>query len=140
MYLIGRYYHALEQKGRLSIPSGLRKQIGDSAILTFGLDGCLFMFATKNWQQVALEASNLPFTQKKARDWVRLLANNAVKVDFDKLGRINIPDYLRQHAGLTKRICVVGSLNRVEIWDQTIYHTYLSRVEKQKEAIAESIT
>ena len=98
------------------------------------------MFATKNWQKVALEASNLPFTQKNARDWVRLLANNAVEIAFDKLGRVNIPDYLREHAKLTKRICVVGSLNRVEIWDQTIYHTYLSPVEEHQEAIAESIT
>jgi MraZ protein len=139
MYLIGRYYHALEQKGRLSIPASFRKQLGDSAILTLGLEGCLFMFAAPNWQQVALEATKLPFTQKKARDWIRLLANNAKQVEFDPLGRILIPDYLRQYAKLQKHVSIVGSLNRLEIWDQSLYHQYLDELQQHPESIAESI-
>lgn len=140
MQLIGRYYHALEQKGRLSIPKSFRSQLGSSGIITLGLEKSLFLFAKKNWQQVALEATNLPFTQKKARDWVRLLSNNAQEVNFDSLGRIQIPDYLRDYANLSKRTCVVGSLNRIEIWDQNTYHHYIDHLQKNPEAIAESIS
>jgi MraZ protein len=137
--LIGRHYHALEQKGRLSIPVSYRHQLTDGAILTRGLDGCLFLFPANNWESLALEAAALPLTKSKARDWVRLIANDAVKVNFDRQGRILIPEYLRQTASLKQSIVIVGSLNRVEIWDQSTYHTYLDKLSSQAEAIAESL-
>ena len=136
---IGRYYHALEQKGRVSIPAVFRDQLGSSAVITRGLDGCLFLFAKKNWARVAAEASTLPLTQKQARAWVRLLANNASEVAFDPLGRILVPDYLRTAAHLIKDIAVVGSLTHIEMWDRDTYHTYLKNIEAQAETIAESL-
>jgi MraZ protein len=139
-HFIGRYYHALEQKGRLSIPPSLRQNLGSEAILTRGLDGCLFLFPKNNWESVIQSTQNLPLTQKTARDWVRLLANNAQSVTCDAIGRILIPDFLRESAHLVKDIVIVGSIDRIEIWDQATYHAYLKVLEQNAETIAETIT
>jgi MraZ protein len=136
---IGRYYHALEQKGRLSIPVSFREGLKPSAVLTRGLDGCLFLFALKEWEVLSAQSASLPLTRKTSRDWLRLLANNAAVVTFDSLGRILIPEYLRETAGLTKQVVVVGSLTRVEIWNQASYSQYLKNLESNAETIAESI-
>lgn len=139
MQFIGRYYHALEQKGRLSIPTSFRNKLGESAIITLGLDGGLFLFALGDWEKIVAKTGELAFTKKNARDWIRLLSNNAIEVSFDRLGRILIPEYLREKAKLNKDVVVVGSLERVEIWDQKAYHSYLDTIEGEKEAIAESL-
>lgn len=140
MHFIGRYYHALEQKGRLSIPKSFRNELGGQAIITRGLDGCIFLFHEKDWQSILTENDTTTFTKKNLRDWTRLLANNAQLVEFDRLGRILIPEYLRQQANVTKDTVIVGSVNRVEIWDQKTYHQYVENLENQAEDIAESIS
>ena len=137
---IGRHYHALEQKGRLSIPTGFRQSLKTPAILPAGLEGCLFLFSQKDWQQVAKEAASLPFTNRSARDWARYLAGNASEVEFDQLGRILIPDYLRTHANLVKQTVVVGAFSRIEIWDQSLYHTYFESISQNAADIAQKIT
>jgi MraZ protein len=138
--LIGRYYHALEQKGRLSIPTALRSLLGEAVIVTAGLDGCLFLYAEKEWLELIQTSQSMPVTKKAARDWVRYLANNAASVIFDRLGRILIPDHLRGQAALEKNVVVVGSVNRVEIWDRDRYHAYLDDVNSRVETLAESLT
>ncbi len=138
-WFIGRFYHALEQKGRISIPPSFRQALEPEAILTTGLDGCLFLFPFSSWQSVVSEVEAQPFTRKVARDWGRLMANNASSVTFDRLGRILIQDYLRQKANLTKETVIVGSINRVEIWNQTAYHSYLDEIDKNAESIAEKL-
>lgn len=139
MQFIGRFYHALEQKGRVSIPASFRSQLGEKAIITAGLEGCLFLFDQGNWQEVVAEAAHLPLTKKNSRDWTRYLAGNAAEVSFDSLGRILIPEHLRQAANLSKNTVIVGSLKRVEIWDQDSYHAYLKDMETRVADIAESL-
>lgn len=136
---IGRYYHALEQKGRLSIPKEHRSQLGTNPVLTVGLEGCLFLMPETEWVKVTETAVNSPLTKKAARDWARYLANNAVSVSLDQLGRILIPEHLRDHSHLAKDVVVVGSINRVEIWDRETYHQYLDSISTQAEGIAESL-
>lgn len=140
MTFIGRYYHALEQKGRLSIPIAFRSLLGEKIIITSGLDGCLFLFTEDEWQKILQETTLSPLTKKNIRDWARYLTNNAVPLDFDPQGRILIPEHLRNIAKLSKDTVVVGSLNRVEIWDRTIYHQYLETITAAAANIAESIT
>lgn len=139
MQFIGRYYHALEQKGRLSIPALFRQQLGEGATVTQGLDGCLFMFPPEQWVKISAKASELPFTQKAAREWIRLLAHNATAVQFDKLGRIRLPDYLIDQAKLKKQVVIAGSLSHIEIWDQNTYHQNLDDLNSRAEAIAEQV-
>ena len=140
MQFIGRYYHALEQKGRLSIPIDFRKALGKSAILTIGLEGCLFLMSQQNWQQQTSQFTHLPLTHKAVREWTRLLAHNASKVSFDKLGRIRLPDHLINAAKLEKRVVIAGSIQYVEIWDQVLYHTHTDDITNRSADIALAIS
>lgn len=136
---MGRYYHALEQKGRLSVPKSFRDALGDEPVLTQGLEGCLFLFSQTEWEATIQKVISAPLTTKKSRDWARYLSNTAAIVALDNLGRILIPDYMQQFAKLEKRVVVAGSLNRVEIWNQEIYHAYLSEITASIENIVEEI-
>lgn len=137
---IGRFYHALEQKGRLSIPSSFRKQLNQSAVITAGLDGCLFLLDDDRWETLVSTVDNLPLTQKRNRDWARYLANNAASVEIDAQGRILIPEHLRQLANLKNTVVVVGSIDRIEIWNQSAYNRYLDTITHAVSDIAESIS
>ena len=133
---IGKYYHNLEAKGRVLLPKLLRQNEKDW-VVTRGLDGCLFIF-TKNQFAVQLKPhADSPFTQKNNRDFLRLMAGEAVEVNTDSLGRINLPDHLIEAGQLKKNVVVVGAINRIELWDLAVYHQYLNRLLPQAEKIAE---
>jgi MraZ protein len=136
MYLTGTYYHALEQKGRVSIPKNFRSHFGSILTITLGLDGCLFLLHQDEFNRMLSEQSRLPLTHQQSRDWVRIITNNAVELTIDSLGRILIPEFLRNKVGLKKQVIIVGSLNRLEVWDQSTYHAYIDRIEEKKEEIA----
>ncbi len=136
--LIGRYYHHLESKGRLSLPKSFREQ-APNWIITRGLDGSLFLFPESTFQSEIDQLANKPFTKQAHRDFIRLITNDATLVTPDSLGRITLPEYLIQSANLSKQLVIVGSLSRVEIWDQDTYHLYLAKIESNAENIAESL-
>jgi len=136
----GTYYHKLEQKDRLSLPAAFRKLLRQGAVITRGLDGCLFVFDKQKWDQTIQTVEKLSFTQKRNRDFVRLLANEAREVEFDTQGRMNIADHLKELANLSKDVVIVGSLDRIEIWDKERYHIYTKGLEQKAEEIAEEIT
>jgi len=71
--LIGEYKHSLDPKKRVSVPAKVRKEIGGTAVLTRGLENCLFLFPMKEWEQVAEKISQLPMGQKDSRGFARLL-------------------------------------------------------------------
>lgn len=135
---IGRYYHTLEEKGRVSLPKTFREQ-ETQWVITRGLDGGVFLFPRQSFQEQVQTLSGLGFTKKTHRDFVRLLTNDAEEVSADKLGRISIPDHLRATAQLTKHVVIVGSFERVEIWDVEKYHAYIETVAQNAEEIAEAI-
>lgn len=137
--LIGKYYHHLEAKGRLSLPAKFR-EVSQNWIVTRGLDGCLFLLQEGNFAQELQKIADSSLTKKANRDLLRLMTNEAQEVSADKNGRVNLPDYLIKFAKLTKATVIVGSLNHLEIWDQERYHDYIEQLEGQAEAIAESIS
>src|SRR3989344_7690971 len=131
--LIGEYTHSIDNKKRLAIPARFRKELGEKVILTRGLDNCLFLYPEQEWKNLAQKLSQLSVGQAGARSFVRLILSGAVEVDFDNLGRILIPDYLKNYANLKKRIAVAGVLNRLEIWDQENWERYKQEIEKNNE-------
>lgn len=135
---IGRFYHSLEEKGRISLPKSFRDSVSDW-VVTRGLDGSLFLFAAATFETELAALADKPFTTKAHRDWIRLMSNDATAVTCDSVGRVQLPEYLIQLGHLSKEVVVVGSFNRVELWDRATYHTYLDRVEPQAEQIAESL-
>lgn len=137
--LIGEYKHTLDPKKRLAVPSKLRREIGERAMLTKGLENCLFLFPMKEWEPVAEKLSALPMGQKDSRGFARLLLSGAAEVELDQLGRILIPENLRDYAGLQKAVMVVGVGKRLEIWDEARWAVYKRDIEKNGDQIAEKL-
>lgn len=138
MYL-GRYYHSLEDKGRVSLPKKFRENTTQRFVITRGLDGGLFLYPSDHWEKIVTQLSIRTFTKKKNRDLIRLITNDAQEVELDRLGRILIPDYLRKFARLQKDVVVIGSLHHIEIWDTKSYHEYIENIEMNAESIAEEV-
>ncbi len=136
--LIGRYYHTIEDQGRVSLPKKFR-ELSDDWIITRGLDGGLFLFFKNTFATELEKLGQQSFTKKAHRDFIRLMANDAQEVDIDSNGRILIPEYLRATAQLVKNVVIVGSYQRIEIWDIDAYHTYIDTLENQAQDIAEKV-
>lgn len=137
--LIGEYKHNLDVKKRLAIPSKFRRELGEGGILTRGLDNCLFIFPLKQWEQLAEKLGNMPFVQQNTRSFARLILSGAVEVEFDSLGRILIPDYLKDYASLKKATVVIGVYNRLEVWDADRWSNYKANIEENSDKIAEKL-
>lgn len=137
--LIGEFKHSIDPKKRLSIPAKLRKEIGGKAVLTRGLDNCLFLFTTDEWQKLAEKIGQLPMGQQDSRGFARLLLAGASEVEIDQLGRVLIPDFLKDYAFLKKNVVVAGLFNRLEIWDEEKWQVYKSNLEKNGDRIAEKL-
>ncbi|OPL11999.1 MAG: division/cell wall cluster transcriptional repressor MraZ [Firmicutes bacterium ML8_F2] len=137
--LIGEYKYTIDTKRRLAIPSKLRKELGKGAVLTRGLDNCLALYSLKEWQGMAKKLSQLPTGKIDARGFNRIILAGAANVVFDRLGRILVPDYLKDYAGLKKNLVIVGVYNRLEIWDEAKWKIYKQKVEKEVGNIAQRL-
>ena len=116
--LIGEYEHSLDAKGRLIMPAKLREDIGEKFIITKGLDGCLFAFSTTEWEKFEEKLSTLPISNKDARAFSRFFFAGAIDCEIDKQGRFLISGNLREFAGLTKEVVIIGMDSRIEIWSK----------------------
>lgn len=136
---IGEFQHSLDAKGRIALPAKFRTKITGGAIITRGIDKCLFVFTGKEWETLAAKLMALPLSQANSRAFVRLMLSGAADVELDSQGRILIPDYLRKYAGLNKEAKVTGVYNRMEIWDTAVWNEYKAKSEGQSEEIAEKL-
>jgi MraZ protein len=136
---IGEYVYSIDEKKRLAIPVKFRKELGKIAILTKGLDECLFLYPKKEWERLVEKLKKLPLSQADARGFVRLMLAGAMEIKIDSLGRILIPDYLKEYAKLKKRVVLTGVLNRIEIWDEEKWKEYKEKTEKEIGSIAERL-
>ncbi|MDP2641174.1 MAG: division/cell wall cluster transcriptional repressor MraZ [Candidatus Yanofskybacteria bacterium] len=136
---IGEYTYSIDEKKRLAIPPKFRQLLGSQAVLTRGLDNCLFLYPAKEWKALAEKLSKLPLAQADARGFARLMLTGAMEAPLDSLGRILVPDYLKEYAALGKKIVVAGVFNRVEIWGEEEWTKYKQKAEKEAGNIAERL-
>ena len=136
---IGEYNHNLDNKGRLAVPVKFRDDLKKGAVVTKGLDGCLFLYTMSEWKILAEKLSKLPISQSNTRAFARLMLAGAMDVQIDKQGRIVLPDYLRKYATLKKKIIINGLYNRLEIWDENGWEKYKKITEKESGDIAEKL-
>ncbi len=136
---IGEYNHNLDEKGRLAVPVRFRNDLKKGAVVTKGLDGCLFLYTINEWKILAKKLSSLPISQSNTRAFARLMLAGAMDVQIDKQGRIVLPEYLRKYADLKKKVIIGGLYNRLEIWDEETWDKYKNRTEKESEDIAEKL-
>ena len=137
--LLGEYKHSLDAKGRVALPAKFRAKLKGGAIITRGLDHCLFVFARDEWEKLAAKITALPLAQANSRAFSRLMLAGASDVELDGQGRILVPDYLREYAGLSKLAVIAGVMNRLEIWDEKSWTRYKSRTESASDDIAEQL-
>ena len=136
---IGRYYYTLEAQGRVSLPKAFRNQ-AEAWVVTRGLDGGLLIFKEEDFTKQLAELSERTFTRKVHRDFIRLLTNDAAELQPDGNGRVHLPEYLIEFAGLQKEVVIVGSYQYLEVWDRDRYHTYLETLEKDPAHLAEKVS
>jgi len=138
--LLGEYRHNLDSKNRLTIPAKLRMELGEKPILTRGLDNCLFIYPRRDWELFVEKLSQLPLSQKTARNFSRFMLSGASEAEIDEMGRILVPDFLRKYGRFEKTIVVVGVQNRVEIWAEKEWGKYMTEIEKSSGDIAENLS
>ena len=135
--LLGEYNHNLDAKGRVSVPSKFRDDLGSVFIITKGLDKCLYAYSKDEWKIFEEKLKNLP---SSARNFVRFFFAGATEVEVDKLGRVNIPQNLREYASLSKEVCIIGVSTRVEIWDKQKWEDYTNPDNMDVEQIASQMS
>lgn len=136
---MSEYQHNIDSKGRLFIPARFREGLGDSFIITKGLDGCLFVYTREEWDALEQKMKSLPFTKGDARAFVRFFFSGAAICEVDKQGRILIPVNLREYARLEKDVVIIGVSTRVEIWSKDQWEQYSARAASSYEETAEKL-
>lgn len=121
---IGEYQHNMDSKGRLTLPSKFREDLGEDFYITKGMDNCLFVFPEKEWIKMDEKINGLKISRKEARGLARLFYAGAINASLDKMGRVLLPQTLRKYANLTKEIIIIGVSSRVEIWDREAWEIY----------------
>lgn len=121
------------------MPAKFRVLLKNGAVVTKGLDDCLFLYSKKEWIDLAQKISNRPINKANDRAFARMMLAGAMDVDFDKQGRIMLPEYLRKFAKLNKKVVIAGLYSRLEIWDETAWNKYKTGTEKKSGAIAEAL-
>lgn len=139
----GEYSHTLDKKGRLILPVKFRETAKahyiEKFFLTRGLDNCLFMFAEDEWKTQEARFKTMPFTKSQSRKFNRLYFSGAVEIEFDKQGRMLIPKYLKDFAGIRHQVMIIGVSNRIEIWDVNKWNEYYNGEKDSFEKISENL-
>ena len=141
--LIGEYIHTIDEKNRMSLPVKFRKELGRKIVITPGLGQCLFIFTIKEWAKVSKRLgsseSDLSFLKADQRSFNRFMFGRAAEVEVDSIGRILIPDFLKDRIGLKDTAAIVGVEDRVEVWTARAWSHQKGIVEKQAEILAEKL-
>lgn len=139
----GEYEHSLDNKGRLIVPSKIREIAKNNYIekffITRGLDKCLFMFGEEEWKNQESRFRNLSFTKRESRSFNRLFFSGTTEIEIDKQGRILIPKYLKDFAGIKSAIVIIGVSNRIEIWAKEVWQEFYKTQQGSFEEIAEKL-
>jgi len=136
---LGEYLHNIDSKGRLTLPAKFRGELAKGVVVTRGLDRCLFVHPVDEWQELAKKINSLPLTRKDARTLARLIYSGASDCTPDKQGRILLPSYLREFAGVDGETVIIGLHNRLEIWNPQRWERVRREVEEEGDIIAEKL-
>lgn len=137
---IGEYTYKIDKKRRVSVPAKFRKKLGKKVVITRWLENCLVIHPMKGWDKfIDDKLNNLDDMQVDARGFSRILLSGAADIDFDKLGRILIPENLTKYASLEKDVAIIGLSDRIEIWDKKKWEKYKKETEKELGDIASKL-
>lgn len=138
--LIGTYNHNIDSKNRLSIPAKWRNTLGDKVIVTTGLDSSLYLFNLIEWEKLAKEWGARSFLNEDERNINRFLLGNAYDLSIDSHGRVLIPDALAQFANLKQEVSLVGTYDKIEIWNSGTLLNKMSNINKGVNELADRLS
>ena len=136
---MGEYQHSIDVKGRMIVPAKFRELLGETFVITRGLDQCIFGYPMDEWRKLEEKLKDLPMTKKDARAFARFFFSGATEVEIDKQGRINLPSTLINYANLDKECVVVGVSSKIEIWSKDAWDNYFDESAQSFNEIAENL-
>ena len=137
---LGQYERSLDDKSRLAMPPELRAGLGTGAVLTRSFDTCLCIYPAARWEALARAVDDLPQVRYEARTLARSLFGGAVPCEFDRQGRVTVPGFLREHAGLNGDVIIVGVYSRVEIWSKGAWMAERQKFESEGSQLGEVLS
>ena len=137
--LMGEFHHNIDDKARLVVPSKFRYELGETFVITRGLENCLFVYSLNDWNKIVDKLKTLPFTKKDARTFLRFFLSGATECSFDKQGRIQVPQPLASYAQLKKECVIIGVNDRLEVWSEELYDNFFNENEPKMSEMAESL-
>ena len=135
---LGEYHHSIDDKGRIIIPAKARVNLGENFIVTRGLDGCLFIYPKVEWDKIIKKYNDLPDNKNK-RQFLRIFLSGATICEYDKQGRINIPEPLVTYANLIKDCVIIGVVDRLEVWSRERWEEFIKENEESLSDIADNL-
>ncbi|HEX2175513.1 MAG TPA: division/cell wall cluster transcriptional repressor MraZ [Nocardioidaceae bacterium] len=135
----GTHTPRLDEKGRLFLPAKFRDQLQEGLVITRGQERCLYVWPDAEFAALTEQMRQAPVTNKKARDYMRMLFAGASDETPDKQGRITIPPMLRDYASLTRDCVVIGAMSRVEVWDARSWERYSGEQEQAFADMSEEV-
>ncbi|MBI4214187.1 MAG: division/cell wall cluster transcriptional repressor MraZ [Chloroflexi bacterium] len=136
---LGEFEHAVDDRGRIAVPAKFRSGLADGMVVTRGIEHCLIVWPMDEWRSITAKLRQFPLMNADARRLLRLLLSGATDAAPDRLGRILIPAFLRQYAGLSDIAVLVGVLDRIEIWSRANWETERTSTEAEGSLIAEHL-
>lgn len=133
---IGEFHHTLDEKFRFSCPKRFRNELEKGFTITRGVDNCLLIYTNNDWDIFGEEVSNLPLTNKSARDFQRHILSGAMEIELDKTGRCILPEHLREFAEIKKNIVIAGIGGKIEVWSEEKWAERIKEVGKSSDEIA----
>lgn len=121
---LGEYQHTLDPKGRLILPANFREDLAEGLVMTVAQDNCLAVHPVGEWERILEGLRAMRTTDRRERQFARVLTSSAHAETPDRQGRITIPARLREYASLRKDVTVVGNVTRVELWDTVAWEAY----------------
>ncbi len=137
--LIGEFAHSLDDKNRLSLPAKFRQEMGKKIVLARGLDHSVTIFTVKEWEKIAAKLSESSMFQADNRNFNRFIFSGAVEVVVDSIGRVLVPDFLKEWGKLGDKVAIIGVQNRAEIWNENAWRERKATVEGQADTLAEKL-
>ncbi|HZJ85125.1 MAG TPA: division/cell wall cluster transcriptional repressor MraZ [Syntrophomonadaceae bacterium] len=136
---LGEHQHSLDTKGRITIPSKFRNELGDKFVATKGLDNCIFLYPLSEWQEIEDKLNKLPVSRADVRSFVRFFFSGAAELEIDKQGRTVIPMNLREYAEIERDTVIIGVGSRIEVWSTGKWAEYNETASSSFEEIAENL-
>ncbi len=137
--LIGEFTHSIDDKNRISLPIKFRKEVGKKVVVTHGLDNCLFLYPLNEWEKIAEKLANLSMGQSDTRGFNRFMLAGATEVDVDSVGRMLVPQYLKEFAHLGEKVVFTGVHNRIELWNEDRWTEYKKKIGAKADQLAEKL-